>query len=143
TVKEPVWYANIKPGVYDMQIRSYDDRGVPGAWSPPEPLTVKLPTVIQTTPPSGAVVSAHDQEVEEILLRWEPVPNAAKYHVIMRSRAGKFTFDQESLEPQIRVRVPVATVYDWNVTAISPVGDPGDENPSPTPFEVHGPPLPP
>ena len=49
-LKEPKWSATVRPGTYDMQVRSFDDRGAPGDWGPPSELVVKLPAIVPPHP---------------------------------------------------------------------------------------------
>src|SRR5437868_4889588 len=39
-MKTPLWKAKVKPGLYEMRLRSYDSRGVPGEWSENEKFAV-------------------------------------------------------------------------------------------------------
>lgn len=138
---EAKWEALIKPGLYLMQIRSFDDRGVPGDWSPASELQVKLPSVAQGDPKPGAVIKATGESSEEVGLHWEPVPGAEKYKVNVRSTSGTWATEHETSDSHWDVKVPVGETFEWTVVGMDAKGEVGNPNASATPFEVKGPPL--
>lgn len=140
-VKTPKWSATIKPGLYDMQIRSYDDRGVPGSWSPPSELQVRLPAVIALNPQSNAVVKSKDGKSTEVEFKWEPVPGAAKYVFKAQTADGKWNKETESDTPSATIDVPVGEFVNWEAVAIDEKGDDGDKWDAPQTFELRGPAL--
>jgi hypothetical protein len=139
--KDNKWAATIKPGIYLMQIRSFDDRGAGGEWPPPTELQVKLPSVVQGEPAPHAVIEAGDDTTEEIKLKWEAVPGADKYKVEVHSTTGGWKDEHEVSDPYWNVKVPVGETLEWNVTAIDPKGETGETNAQPIGFEVKGPAL--
>jgi hypothetical protein len=139
--KDNKWAATIKPGTYLMQIRSFDDRGAPGDWSPPTELQVKLPSVVQGEPLPHAVVEAGDDTSEEVKLKWNAVPGADKYKVEVRSTTSDWKTEKEVSDSDWTVKVPVGESFEWNVTALDPKGEIGDTNAQAIPFDVKGPAL--
>ena len=139
--KKPEWSAVVKPGPYTFQLRSYDDRGVPGDWSPPADMQVKLPAIIGTSPAADARVDANDQDRERVTLKWEPVPGAEKYAVQIKSQSADFEKTDEVSGTEWEGSVPVGHPYTWSVTAIDPNGERGDELSEPYKFEMFGPPI--
>ena len=142
-MREPKWIANIKPGLYLMQIRSFDDRGVPGSWSPPSELQVRLPSVELSRPSAGETIKAQSESSERIILTWDPVPGAEKYKVHVRSANGQWQEEHEVSDPKWEVKVPVGQKLEWTVTAVDGKGELGESNAQPVQFTIHGPPLPP
>lgn len=139
--KTPAWSATIKPGLYSMQIRSFDDRGVPGDWSPPSDLLVRLPSVIALEPANGKVVQANNAKSEDINFKWEPVPGASKYKVKAQAVGGDWTYEKTTDGTNLEVSVPSGTEIQWSVLAVSPKGEDGDTWNSPQGFEMKGPAL--
>ncbi len=139
--KEPKWSATIKPGIYNMQIRSYDDRSVPGDWSPASELTVKLPAVIALTPSTNQVVNSTADKSDDVEFKWEPVPGAAKYKVHAQSADGSWVADKDTDGNSVSLNVPAGHFINWDVTAIDPKEEIGDKWEAPQSFEMRGPPL--
>jgi hypothetical protein len=139
--KIPKWSANIKPGLYNMQIRSYDDRGVPGDWSPPSELLVRLPSVVAIAPEGGKVMQAVKQKDEPIEFRWEAVPNAVKYKVKVKSTTSDWTFEKAIEDTALTIDVPAGEMIQWEVYAINDKNEDGDAWEKPLAFELRGPQL--
>ena len=133
--------ATIRPGTYQMRIRSYDDRGVPGDWGPAAKLLVKLPSVIISQPQAGAVVAAKEKLQQEVELLWEPIPDAAKYRVTARSTSTEWVGEQDVTTNSVRFKLPVAQTFEWNVTPIDERGQLGEILPDNYKFELRGPAL--
>src|SRR6185437_6186291 len=94
-LKEPKWAATIRPGTYDMQVRSFDDRGVPGDWSPKSELVVKLPAIIATHPKPGTIIHATEEKNQNITVTWEPIPEAIKYRIYVKSTTTDWKQEQD------------------------------------------------
>ena len=139
--KEPKWSATIKPGLYDMQIRSYDDRGVPGDWSPASELTVKLPAIIPLRPSANEVVNASAEKSEDVTFKWEPVPGASKYRIHAQSANASWITDKDVETNSAALDVPAGEFINWTVTAIDEKDELGDAWDAPQSFELRGPPL--
>lgn len=139
--KEPHWSATINPGPYTMQIRSFDDRGAPGDWSPPSALLVKLPSVVQESPKADEIVNASEEKTHDIRLRWNSVPGAEKYKVSVHSTTSAWKEEKELTETSYKPNVPVGENFAWNVYAIDAKGENGDLNATDINFQVKGPRL--
>jgi hypothetical protein len=139
--KEPKWSATIKPGLYNMQIRSYDDRGVPGDWSPPSELTVKLPAIIALAPSANEVVNASAEKSDEVRFKWEPVSGAIKYRIHAQSASGAWTADKDVDTNSATLDAPAGEFINWTVVAIDDKDETGDTWEAPQSFELRGPPL--
>jgi hypothetical protein len=139
--KESRWGATVKPGAYKMQIRSYDDRGVPGPWPEGTDLIVKLPAIIVLEPKPQATVQANNPETHPVDLKWEPVPGARKYRVEIRSTSMDWSTHQEVTSSHWSLSVPVAQDYAWNVTPVDDRNEAGDRAESDYEFRVQGPML--
>lgn len=140
-MKEPKWTATINPGLYLMQVRSYDDRGAPGDWSPPTEIEVKLPAIIVDSPGAGTRVNASGNDSQEVEFIWEAVPRADHYTLTARTRSGEWNKILDVTEPRAKVDVPVGQEILWNVVAIDNKGVVGESSEAPYQFELHGPAL--
>ncbi|MBX3023046.1 MAG: hypothetical protein KF799_15325 [Bdellovibrionales bacterium] len=140
-LKESKWSATVAPGIYLMQVRSYDGRGAPGEWSPPSDLEVKLPAVIVTSPLPDQTVDASGETTEGLNLKWEPIPGAAKYKVTVKSTTNDWKDEREVSQNSVRVEIPVGQTVEWNVQAVDPKGIEGDISSSAYKFELKGPAL--
>lgn len=140
-LKAPFWTASIKPGLYSMQIRSFDDRGVPGDWSPPTDLQVKLPAIIPITPQTGTIIKSGRADEQNVKFQWEPVPEAAKYEIFVRSNTSDFKKEEVIEGTSLDVALPAGQNYEWNAVAIDSKGEKGEVLEQPFQFEMRGPPL--
>lgn len=138
---EAKWVATIKPGVYIMQLRAFDDRGVPGSWSPGSELVVKLPSIYPLKPESDKILQSKDPLTHAVDFAWEKVPGAAKYKLSVSAEDGAWTFEKELEGTALTVDVPVANGFKWEVVAYDPKGEEGDRWKIAEQFEVHGPAL--
>ncbi len=139
--KDPSWSATIKPGDYLMSIRSFDDREVPGEWSPESELTVKLPGIIANFPEANATVQSTNAATQTLNFRWESVPGAVKYKFKARTGSGSWTVEKEMEKPAFETSVPVGGFVNWEVVAVDEKGDEGDKWDAPLTFVLRGPPL--
>ena len=139
--KDAKWSATIRPGEYDMQIRSYDDRGVPGSWSPPSSLLVRLPQVIPILPATNQVLLADDDDNDDAEFKWEPVPGAKSYKFKAHSASGSWNAEKEVADTKISLEVPAGEFINWEVTAVSSKDEAGEPWGTPQSFEMRGPPL--
>lgn len=140
-LREPRWSATVAPGQYQMQIRSYDERGVPGTWSPPSPLEVKLPAIIVKSPAPAQTIPAHDDAKDVVHFEWEPVPGAQRYTLNAQTSDGEWKEELSCPSHACELRVPVGREIRWNAVAIDVNETKGDEATTPYAFELKGPPL--
>lgn len=139
--KKPIWSAEINPGHYLLQLRSYDDRGVPGDWSEDIDYWVKVPPPELSSPPSQSVVSSSEVEKLKTQLKWLAVPGAGEYRIEVESTDGQFKNSFTAKDTSLEAELPVAKSYRWRVQSISQEGADGDEPESGWEFSLLGPPL--
>lgn len=138
----PKWSASIKPGLYIMQIRSFDDRGAPGSWSPPTDLQVRLPAVIPIAPEDAQTLKSQVPDRDEVKLKWEAIPDAEKYKVTIKSKNSDFKVETTTTAPEWTGPLPVAEDFEWNAVGIDRAGENGEVSEKPYGFELKGPPIP-
>lgn len=120
------WRAKIAPGLYEMQLRSFDQRGVPGEWSPPSEFWVKVPSPNLVSPKPRSVLKSDHLHEQSVTLKWEPVQGAAKYRIHIKALKGSFSKEIETDQSQQEITLPVTQTYQWKVTSIMPEGVDGD-----------------
>jgi hypothetical protein len=137
----PQWSANVKPGLYIMQTRAYDDRGAPGDWSPSSDLKVRLPAIITNSPAPNEVLKASDPGSADVKFSWEPVPGATGYRLTYKNADGKVTEEKTLKEPEWSGKVPAGNELSWNAVAIDENGEDGEISGEPYQFKLLGPQL--
>lgn len=110
------WKSELPPGIYQLKIRSYDQRKVAGEYSEPIQLIVQLdkPKLNKLK----SVIISENQDVEKINLSWSSVPHAKKYKIQIQPVNGK-VIQLETTEPEIHIELPVAKKYSWTVQAMT------------------------
>lgn len=139
--KDPLWQANIKPGLYEMQVRAYDDRDVPGDWSSATDLQVRLPAIIVKEPGPESTIQAKNPKEQDVTLKWEPIPGAKGYKVVLQGENDSFKIEKEVSEPELETTVPSGHNVSWNVIAIDDKGEDGEQSSEPYKFQLLGPAL--
>jgi hypothetical protein len=109
-----VWKATLLPGHYEMRIRSFDERHVPGDWTVPRDFIIKLfpPKIISPKDKEG--IPSQDDASESVKLEWSPVKRATKYSVTILDTAGKKVFEKIVVDPYVTAKIPVAAEYIWH-----------------------------
>ena len=140
-MRKPIWSAEIAPGLYLLQVRSYDDRDVPGDWSDPFEYWIKLPAPKMISPVAGAEVKTKDDDEASVELKWEPVEGAAKYRIEVMSEDESIRKELFSGSNSTKVTLPVAKYYRWRAfTRLKDEVD-GEEPESTAEFTLLGAPL--
>ncbi len=136
--KKNTWTGKILPGEYTMRLRSLDDRGVPGEWSEPSTVVVRLPETTLLAPTEKATLQTSSDKDQEVVFQWAPVPGASRYKVEIFGEDGSPVHAAEVGNTSWRYSLPVARMYKWAVTPISPENIPGDPVTSPFSFTLVG-----
>ncbi|MCB0367060.1 MAG: hypothetical protein H6624_07805 [Bdellovibrionaceae bacterium] len=124
---EPKWSGDLKPGFYTMELRSYDDRGVPGEWSEPSEFWVKIPPPTPLTPEANKGIRTKETKEYETRFSWKAFSGASRYKVEIESEDGSFKSSKEVEENKLELDLPVAKIYKWRVYALMGENlDPGE-----------------
>lgn len=117
--KESAWNGRLAPGPYTMRVRALDYRKVPGEWSEVSSFEVGLEAAKLLFPAPKAKFAGKEAEQTEIEFRWAPVPGALTYQFAVQSSEG-FKEERTLKEPRVRIKVPVAQEFSWQVNALGP-----------------------
>ncbi|HEX3255337.1 MAG TPA: hypothetical protein VHQ96_06065 [Gaiellaceae bacterium] len=120
-------------GTYYWRVQAVDVNGNTSAWSDSrqiEKLWADAPVL--TEPEDAATISFPD---EPLVLRWDPVPGAAKYHIYIASDpdlASLVTPQGDPLETQATNGAPAlllsSNTYYWAVTPVDAQGNEGERS---------------
>ena len=114
-------------GQYKIKIRTLDSRGVPGTWSAPIPVSLKLPIVEALQPEVDSTIQGDDSEAFDVSFSWKSQGEAVQYVVTVLNGKGKKVFEETVEEPKAQVKLNVAQGYQWRVTAKLEDGFKGEE----------------
>lgn len=120
-VPKSSWNGRLTPGKYLMRLRSRDYRGVPGEWSPQSDFHVGLDQVVLKAPLTETLAT-NEKVKKQIEFTWDEVGGASEYQFTLSSADGKTTLNQKLTETKFKVELPVASRYQWRVSAINPDG---------------------
>lgn len=133
------WSGNLAPGLYQLRLKSKDQRGVGGEWSKPEEFQVKLEG-LKLVAPMTEKVYANQAEVTNVVFQWEPLGGAMSYQLTILNEDGSTLLNQELKANQFSVPLKVAKNYTWSLDAKS-VDGLGSEEPIKKQLQLLGPKL--
>ncbi|MCB0408413.1 MAG: hypothetical protein KDD34_09430, partial [Bdellovibrionales bacterium] len=138
SMESPLWQATINYGKYELSLRSYDDRSVPGDWSDPMEFLVRPPPPDIIQPQEKSTLSSNDDNREKVTFAWKPVSGAKSYQLKVSSVDGATNENISTESTSHSLHLSVAKEYAWKVIAVMKEGDLGEEAESPHLFRVLG-----
>lgn len=117
--KQTLWRPLVSPGNYEVRIRTFDERGVPGPWSPPSPLQVTLASPQTTSPRPNTKITSKDEDSHSLDISWKAVAGAKNYKIEIKSVDGSFKDNWDTDELKKTVSLPVGKDYLYRLKAIS------------------------
>ena len=130
------WKAKIRPGQYEVRLRSYDEREVPGPWSDYFPMTIAFPGPKMLKPVAGQKVDSGEEKEEEVDFEWEEINGVSLYRIEVT--AGDKKWSEVTDDTDYSFTLPVATEYSWNVYAMQFKDDEGAGSSEPQKFVLLG-----
>ncbi|MCB0392503.1 MAG: hypothetical protein KDD58_14530 [Bdellovibrionales bacterium] len=123
------WEAKLPVGKYEMKIRSYDPRRVPGEWSEAIEFVIKPKAVSLFKPIDNDVIIVKDREEEEVEVefQWSKSTGGKGYKLEVKSTDGDFNQTEEFTTTRAKVKLPIEKSFQWNVTPFinkEIIGDP-------------------
>ena len=126
TTTEPQWRGRLNFGLYQMRIRTYDERGVPGTWTDPTEVAVKVKAPPLLSPEHKIKILTKSDGDFETTFKWARTTGADRYRIEVRNDTGSFSETREVKEETFTLTLPVAQKYHWKVTAIMPNNQDGE-----------------
>ncbi len=123
--KLPSWKGRLKPGRYQLRLRSYDARHVPGDWNKSEEIFIQREDLVISHPKDQFSFESSNEDQEKIDFSWNSVDGIKKYLFKLKSEDEKTKIEEILNEPQFSTKLPVGKKYFWSAVAL-------DENSQPT-----------
>lgn len=123
----PVFSGALKPGQYTMKLRSVDNRGVPGPWSPENDFLVPLESVKLLSPAPKAKITAKNSKEVDVEFQWKEVPGSTSYLFELSSDDNQLQIKEVLQKNEFEKSIPAGTNFTWKVKAM---GDHGAESDS-------------
>lgn len=111
------WKGTLSYGKYNLKIRSYDSRDVPGKWGTDEVVYIKYKAVGLNLPRHKSKIKSSQDELQKINFSWSEAGPSAKYKLIISSKDNNFNKELELNSTSTEVELPVADIYSWTVQA--------------------------
>ena len=147
--KKAQWTGKIRPGEYEMNIRSYDKRQVPGPWSDKINFWAKVPPPVLIEPKNKTVIESPVEGGLEVKFVWKNPYMAPSFKLIVSSPESGFekiedvAFDGFNItsSAEAAVTLPVGLEYKWMVQAVHSDNSLGDLTEKPHELVILAPPL--
>lgn len=140
-LKEPKWEATVKYGTYELSLRTYDDRGVPGDWSEAMEFVVRPHAPELISPKPQQKILTHQGKRFRVPFEWKPVEGAAKYELLITDDQGKTMSHKAERTAKKDLDLNVGRSYQWHVVAYLANGLKGEQRETPDVFHLIGKPL--
>jgi hypothetical protein len=133
------WSGKITPGNYEFRLKSSDQRGVYGEWSPSTAFVVQPPAVVQEFPLIEQQIQTNEDKEYSLEFKWTSSSGAELYQFELYDENNKLFSKQQINETQIKINLPVAKKYLWRVLPlVSNKSENTDEPPTSISFLLIG-----
>jgi hypothetical protein len=139
--KSAKWSGKIKPGEYEMNIRTYDRRGVPGPWSDKVNFWAKVPSPVFIEPQEGAMIESPTEGGHEVQFSWNNIYAVKNFKLIVSSPDVAYEQVIDTADTKVSVHLPVGLEFECRVQAVHGDGSLGDLADEPTKFTILAPAL--
>lgn len=112
-----LWSGKLFPGLYNLRLRSYDERKVPGDWSPTSDFKVGLDNVILDSPVNNVEIQTKQKDVFETTIKWKKTDGTNYYLFKLTDTQNNLIREEKLTTTQIILSLPVAKKYKYTVQA--------------------------
>lgn len=109
------WSGELEYGKYNLKIRSYDSRDVPGKWSTNETVFIKYKSVKLELPTNKKKINSKNEDLQKVKLKWSTAGPSAIYKLKVKSKYSKADKELEIKSTETELELPVADIYTWTV----------------------------
>ncbi len=141
-LKKPIWEASVNYGKYELSLRTFDDRGVPGDWSESmEFVVAPLPPQLIAPQPHQKIKTAQENSYQ-VPFQWQAVPGASSYELIITDTSNnKSKTYLVKKKNHYDADLEVAKTYEWKVISLLSEGLKSDSDSFTQTFQLIGKPL--
>ena len=139
--EKTLWKGNLPPGKYTLRLRTYDDRGVAGAWSDPAEFMAAYPVVKMIAPKSNAQLKTKEAVDVPLKFLWQKIPGSPpslQYLFELVDEKNQPTFSQIVEGNTLTTKLKVANEYRWRVSVVAAAGQKSDQLEQPFSFSIWG-----
>lgn len=109
------WSGTLPYGKYNLKIRSYDTRDVPGKWGTDEVVYIKYREVSLNQPKHKTKIKSSDPKKTKVQFKWSKAGPAAVYKFKISSKYSNFEKQLELQTTSTELELPAADLYTWTV----------------------------
>lgn len=109
------WSGTLPYGKYNLKIRSYDSRDVPGKWGTDEVVYIKYKAISLNLPKNKSRIKSSNAQKYMVNFSWSQAGPAATYKLKIKAKNSDFQKEIEVQNTQSEQELPVANIYTWSV----------------------------
>ncbi len=117
--REPDFKVRLRPGRYEVRVRSIDKDSAVSDWSSPQKFFIDFFPPVVIGPAANEIVEADDDDAADVKLKWEPVPDVHHYKVYVFDKDGQMVVQMPVDTNSATVKLRHNRQYSWKVVAYS------------------------
>ncbi len=117
-LKEPKWSGSLNPGRYTYRLRIRNSRGQTSAWTPANPLNIKLGKITTISPSAEEVLKSTGNDSSDITFQWQPMPGSSFYKLTIQAFREQ-PEEKTTKDSFLKMNLPAGKSYQWKVEAIN------------------------